>query len=425
MDSGTPVRIVAVGDELLEGRTSDTNSTRIQRALGGHAVTVRGIAVVPDQVEAIASALDRTEPGEVVFVSGGLGSTADDLTREAVAAWAGVDLEYRTDVAEALAAKYARRGIVRSLEGDKQPLVPRGCQPLDNPRGTAPGLVGFLRGRQVVVLPGVPQELESMLPSALAALRDRGTLPAARETRLWRVAQMAESAVAELTEPVRMQYPDLRWSWWVVEWGVDVRIGTVADQTADLAAAADEVEKRLGDVVYAREMVGLPRVVQELLVAKGQTLAVAESCTGGMLGGAITGQDGSSAFFRGGVQCYADTAKVDLLGVAPDVLAEHGAVSRSVAEQMARGARARLHTDWALSVTGIAGPGGGSESKPVGTTWLALDGPAGTSVGCYRFPADRERNRCLAVAAALDMMRRALVGAPVVVPERLTWGVRV
>jgi nicotinamide-nucleotide amidase len=415
------VRIVAVGDELLEGRTSDTNSTRIQRALGSHAVTVREIGVVHDRLEDIAAALDRSEPGDIVFLCGGLGSTPDDLTREAVARWGGVDLEWREDVAAELAAEYARRGITRSLEGDKQPLVPAGCRPVTNPLGTAPGLVGEVRGRRLAVLPGVPAELQAMLPGTLAALQRGGALPAARPTRLWRLAQMAELAVVRLAEPVRLRYPDLHWSWWLVEWGVDLRLGADAAGAGLLAAAAAELDERLGDLVYARELVDLPRVVQDLMVAGGATLAVAESCTGGLLGAAITAQDGSSKYFRGGVLSYANDAKRDLLGVDADALATHGAVSRLVAEQMARGARERLGADHALAVTGVAGPGGGTADKPVGTTWIALAGPGGVAAGRYRFRADRERNRRLATQAALDMLRRSLTGLPVVDAGRLTW----
>ena len=420
--SGRPVRIVAIGDELLEGRTSDTNSTRIQRALGRHAVTVRDIAVVHDTEADIAAALDRSEPGDIVFVCGGLGSTRDDLTREAIAAWAGVPLQYREDVAAMLAERLRQRGITHHHGPQKQALVPAGCEALPNPVGSAPGLVGCLHHRWLAVLPGVPAELSGLLPAVIARLEAAGQLPAGREIRLWRTAQMAELAVARATEPVRERFADLAWSWWLVDWGVDVRVAAAPGQESDLDQAADDLDRVLGDIVYARDMVDLPRVVQDLMLARGRTLAVAESCTGGLLGAAITAQDGSSGYYLGGVLSYADKVKTDLLGVPADLLASVGAVSGPVAEHMAAGVRRRLGADYALSVTGIAGPGGGTDEKPVGTTWIGIAGPGGVRAGRFRFAGDRERNRRLAVACALDVLRRELVGAPVFAPDRLTWG---
>ena len=417
-----PVRIVAIGDELLEGRTSDTNSTRIQRALFPHAVEVKDIAVVPDLEKVIATALDRTEPGDVVFICGGLGSTRDDLTRESIAAWAGVQLQFQEDLAAELDERRRRHGYKRSVEGDKQALVPVGMMPVINPVGSAPGLVGTLKQRRLAVLPGVPSEVEGLLPGVLAALEELGALPPARETRLWRTAQMGELAVARLTEPIRERFPLLHWSWWIVEWGVDVRVGCDQGQEDDLRMAADEVDGALGNLCYSNEMVDLPHVVQELMVSRGLKLAVAESCTGGLLGTAITSQDGSSAYHLGGILSYANEVKTSLLDVDPRDLEECGAVSRPVAERMAQGVRTRLGADYSLSVTGIAGPAGGTEEKPVGTTWIALAGPEGVHAGRFRFGARRAMNRQLAVSAALDILRRALQGHELFDPERLTWG---
>ncbi len=417
----TTVRIIAVGDELLEGRTSDTNSTRIQRALAGHAIAVADIQVVADRLDAVGRALGRTEAGEVVFLCGGLGSTRDDLTREALAAWSGVPLQFREDVAAALARRRQERGLPLHVAGDKQALVPAGLEPIANPVGSAPGLVGTLHGRQLVVLPGVPDELQALLPAAIARLEALGGLPAASALRLWRTAQIAELAVARLCEPVCARFAELQWSWWLVEWGVDVRARGTAGQEAMLAAAAEQLDRILGDAVYAHGMVDLTRVVQELLQQRGQTLAVAESCTGGRLGAVITAQPGSSAHFRGGVISYADQAKQDLLWVDAALLAEHGAVSGEVAAQMARGARVRLGADYAAAITGVAGPDGGTVDKPVGTTWIAVAGPEGVQAARYRFSGDRERNRQWAAAAALDAVRRLVLGLPVFPAERLTW----
>lgn len=415
-------RIISVGDELLVGRTSDTNATWIQRALLAYGVEVRDVLVVGDHSEEIAAALSRTEPGDLVFLCGGLGATADDLTRDALATWADAPLTHRADVAAALDERRRQRGLPDLAGPDPLALVPAGCEPIANPVGAAPGLVGSLRGRRVVVLPGVPQELRALLPPVLAALRRLDALPEARPSLLWRTAQVAESVVARLSEPVRRRHLDLRWSWWLVPWGVDVCVRAEPARAGALAGVQNELDDLLGDVVYAREMIELPGLVQDLMLARGATLAVAESCTGGLLGAAITAQAGSSGYFRGGIIGYADTVKRGLLAVAPQTLAAAGAVSRDVAEQMATAARQQLGADYGLAVTGIAGPGGGTSTKPVGTTWLALAGPNGSLAGCYRFSGDRERNRQLAAAGALDALRRALNGLPVFPVERLSWG---
>jgi nicotinamide-nucleotide amidase len=414
------LRLIAVGDELLGGRTSDTNSTAVQRALG---LPAAGIQVVGDQAAAIGAALAATEPGAVVVIYGGLGSTADDLTRDAIAAWAGVPLDTDDVLAGELAERARQRGFTMCAASFKQAEVPRGLVPVRNPVGSAPALVGPLAGRWLVVLPGVPVELHGLLPLVRAELESAGLLSPPPPSRLWRVAQMAEMPVARLCEPVRARHLDLGWSWWLVEWGIDVQITAPQGDDADLAAPAAALDDILGERVYARRLVTLPRVVLDLLGERGETLAVAESCTGGLLGAAITGEPGSSAAFLGGVLTYADAAKRELAGVPATLLAAHGAVSREVAEAMAAGARARLGADHALAVTGIAGPDGGTATKPVGTTWVALASGDRVEAGCYRFPADRARNRALAVNAALDALRRKLAGVPAFAPERLNWTV--
>ena len=415
-------RIISVGDELLCGRTSDTNATAIQRALLPRGVQVRDVLVVQDRAGEIEEALSRTDPGDIVFLCGGLGSTADDLTRQALAAWAGVELQRRRDLADALARRRLQRGFPCSVADDPQALVPAGCEPVANPVGTAPGLVGLLRGRRLAALPGVPDELQALLPPVVAALARLGALPPAGPTLLRRTAQVAELQCARLTEPVRRRHRQLRWSWWLVPWGVDILVRGGPRQQRRLEQAGQELDALLGDVVYGREPVGLPRLVQDLMLERKLTLAVAESCTGGKLGAEITAEMGSSGVFLGGVVSYADAAKQALLRVDTQTLADRGAVSREVAEQMAHGVRQALGSDYALAITGIAGPAGGSEEKPVGTTWLALAGPDGPMAGRYRFSGDRERNRQLAVAAALDALRRALLGLPVFPTERLSWG---
>ena len=407
---GTEVRIIAVGDELLEGRTADTNSRRIQQALGGHAVQVSLIQVVPDRAEDIARALERTGPGDLVFLSGGLGSTPDDLTRDAVASWAKVELEEDPQLLQLLTERWKKRSLRTPSGAARQSQVPRGMFPLTNPVGSAPGLVGRLRDRTLVLLPGVPQELQGLLPQAVAWLKENGVLPARRQTLLWRTAQVAELALVSRCEGIRAKYPQLAWSWWLTDWGVDVRLaaGGQDNDAPALAQAAAELDAVLGPLVFSRRMETLAEAVLRLLVERSATVSVAESCTAGLIGGSLTTPPGSSACFQGGILAYADRVKTEQLGVPADLLEDKGAVSQETVLYMAAGCRQRIGTDYALAVSGISGPGGGTPDKPVGTTWVAVATPRAVFAHKYRFPADRERNRLLTVAAALDSLRRVL-----------------
>lgn len=410
------LKIIAVGDELLEGRTADTNSGRIQRALGGHALRCGLIQVVPDTAAAIRAALDRTAEGDLVFLTGGLGSTPDDLTRDALADWAGVPLLEDAGVRAQLEERWRRRGVSTRPGVERQCQVPLGLVPLANPVGSAPGLVGRLRGRMFALLPGVPPELAGLLPSVVEYLVREGALPPARTVLVRRTSQVAELQVVRCCEAARSAHPTLGWSWWLSDWGVDVRVSAGAGDEALLPAVGRLLDAALGRCVYACDGADLPEAVRRLAVARGRTVAVAESCTGGLVGGALTAVAGSSAYFRGGILAYANEAKTALLGVPADVLEAEGAVSAATVSLMAAGCRERLRADLAVAVSGISGPDGGTEEKPVGTTWLGLATPAGVTAGCFRFPGDRARNRLLAVAAAVDALRRSLEGGDDALP---------
>jgi nicotinamide-nucleotide amidase len=404
------VHQVAVGDELLCGRTSDTNSREVQRSLLSHGLSFQRVTVVPDDAAAIAEALSATPAGALVIVTGGLGSTPDDVTREAVAAWAGVPLVRDHTVAARLEEFCRTRSVRLGQHLARQALHPEGLSPLLNPVGTAPALVGPLAGRLFVLLPGVPAELRALLPLVRDWLAGAGHPGGRRPTLLLRTAQAAESTLVELCRPLLAPHAQLRWSWWQSRWGVDLGVSASGTPSATeaLATVTEELRRLLGLAVYAHRPRELNEVVVGLLSERGQTVGVAESCTGGQVGARLTDVAGASACFQGGFIVYADEIKRGLLGVAPDLLATHGAVSRPVAEAMARGCRQRLAVDLAVAVTGIAGPSGGSEQKPVGTTWIAIAGPEATFAHCYRFSGTRARNRGLATAAALDLLRRQL-----------------
>jgi len=381
--------LLSVGDELLNGRTVDTNANYLQRRLLARGMRVASVQTLPDRTDAIAEALDTAPDGALVLVTGGLGPTRDDLTAEAVAAWAGTPLREDAAVAEHLRARCERRGWAYAENMIKQGLLPGGLDALVNPMGTAPAMVGDLRGRTLVLLPGVPQEVRALWTLVEAWLSERGRLGDPVPGILMRTVRCSEPGLAKATEDLRARHPGLDWSWWLTRWGVDVQAASPAAGVGLPGGLAGDLALVLGDYVYAQDLRGLHEVVQAELIARGRTVAVAESCTGGLLGAALTETAGSSACFLGGAPA-------------------HGAVSPEVAREMAAGCRDRFGADHALSITGIAGPDGGTPEKPVGTVCFGLASATGAYAGRSLFGPHRYRNRELAVAFALDALRRHL-----------------
>lgn len=414
MTGGAGVRLLLVGDELLEGRGDERNRRPLAGAVSARGGRVEGIRFAPDDETPLAEEVGAAlEAGLGVVLSGGLGPTRDDRTREAVAAALGVDLEVHEGWARALEASE------RSDRPARQARVPAGARLLENPHGTAAAFAGRSGEGWYLALPGVPEELRSLLDGPAGAFLDEvlpGEAPARRRIG---VAGVAESTVAERLEGMEEALAGLRVASYPRRGVVDLRL--TAGSPPDDGPEAPSDERRLDQAVAAvREAFGpdvyevgdrrLVEVVEDALRADGTTLAVAESCTGGWLGAELTSVPGSSDVFWGGAVAYADRAKTALLGIDPEVLEEHGAVSEPTARAMAEGIRRRAGTAWSIAVTGIAGPGGGSPGRPVGTVWIALDGP-GPAARRYQFPGDREEVRERSVHAALDLLRRRLGAA--------------
>lgn len=371
--------------------------------------------MVGDGLEAIGGALGRLldEGHDLICVSGGLGPTHDDLTMEAVGRVTGRPLALHEGALELVAARswsLAGDPAILAALREKQAMLPLGSVMLPPP-GTAPGCIVPHGPSVVVVLPGPPWELETMWGAALDEPLLAGVIaraPAARE-RVLRVHGVPESTLVSAIAALD------RADWDRLRVGICARDGelevTVRCAPAD-SGAADALEAvvvgALGDAVFSRDGATVDDVVARALTAAGQTVAVAESCTGGGLGARLTARPGSSAYVLGGVVSYADAVKTGVLGVDPGVIARHGAVSPECAEQMALGARRLLGSDWALAITGIAGPGGGGDEKPVGLVHLALAGPAGVRHLEQRRGGDRDAIRARAVAGALHLLRRAL-----------------
>jgi len=405
--------IVAVGSEMLTPERVDTNSLYLTAELNNLGVEVVGKFVVGDHLERLASAVRlAASRSELVILSGGLGPTEDDLTRDAVAQALDRKLIYHPEIAEALAARFASLKRKMAEVNKRQAFIIEGATILPNERGTAPGQWLEESGAVVMLLPGPPHELKAMF--------ERQCLP--RLARIvpplvifLRVAGMGESDLDQLIAPVYKKYVNPATTILAAAGDIQVhlraRCATAGEGDALLAEVAGPIELLLGDRIYSRNGDPLEAVVGDLLRQHHATVSVAESCTGGMLGERFTSVAGSSAYFVGGFITYTNEMKIEMLGVSPELLEQHGAVSKEAAEAMAVGARRRTHSTYALSITGVAGPGAGGESAPVGATFIAVADDTGTHVVQNRqFSGDRTRIRSFASQLALDLLRRRMTG---------------
>ena len=397
--------LLAVGDELLDGRTTETNSHWLIRRATARRWKVERVEVVGDEVDAIAAALHRwTGVVGAVVVTGGLGPTPDDRTRDALARVAGEPLEEDPAQLARIRELFEQRGRTMSPSNRRQAERCVSSEVIDNPVGTAPGLWHEIAGTAVVLLPGVPAELHRMFVERVEPrLATRLSAAVPHQVRL-RTTQIAESVLADRVRAALGDDDDVDLAWCVAEHGVDLVVRDPRETRAH--EVASRLRDALGDRVFEQGERDLPEVTLAALRARGETVAVAESCTGGLLGAALTSVPGSSDVFLGGVMAYADRIKSEALGVDVDLLARHGAVSEEVARAMAEGARVRFGADRALATTGIAGPGGGTEEKPVGTVWIALAAADATHARRLRLGGDRGLVRRWTVAAGLDALRR-------------------
>ena len=398
--------VLAVGDELLLGDIVNGNAAWLGAALAAVGVRVVHSAMVGDDVERLAVALRRAlDDADVVVLTGGLGPTSDGLTRDAVALVAGAPLERRAELELSLRERFESYGVAMPAQVSRQADVPGGATPLDNRVGSAPGLRLQVDGRLVVALPGPPHEMRAVAEDHLLgelALRTGSRLT----TRTLHCSGTGESQVAERVAAAVRVPSGVDLAYLAAGGVVRVRFTTAGDP-AVLEPLVALCARALGDDVWGRDDDTLPGVVGARLRERGQTVASAESLTGGLVGAALSQLAGSSVTFRGGLVVYATDVKAGVAGVPADVLARHGAVSPETAAALAEAARARLGADWGVATTGVAGPEE-QEGRPVGTVHLGVAGPQGTVVRSIRLPGDRDRVRVLAVTTALDLLRRAL-----------------
>jgi nicotinamide-nucleotide amidase len=403
------VELLTVGDELLRGDTANGNATWLGRRLTEAGAEVTRSAVVPDDLEVIAEAVhEALRRADAVIMTGGLGPTSDDMTREAIALAAGVTLHRDPDVERRLRERAAARRVPLRPDALRMADVPGGATLLPNPAGSAPGLRLALPDGVVYALPGVPSEMRAITEESITAELGGETVPAA----VLRTATVWESVVAGRLAPVEAM-AGVKLAYYASAGEVRVRIEAQgADRLAEAEAAARDL---LGSALYGDGEVTLDRLVHGLLAERGATVAVAESLTGGLLGAELTAMPGSSATFAGGVIAYATPLKHSLLGVPEDLLAAHGAVHPEVAAAMARGVRERLGASYGLAVTGVAGPEP-QDGQPVGTVHVAVADSGGdvwTRSPGLPVAADGVRARAgvrqMTVVHALDLLRRVLL----------------
>jgi nicotinamide-nucleotide amidase len=409
----TRAAIVAIGSEMLGPLRVDTNSQWLSARLEEIGIRVVRKSIVGDDAEEIGEELAQaSRRATLIFTTGGLGPTADDVTVAAIARWMGVGVARNEEFLDRMRARFEGRGFRMPPPNEKQADFLVGARVLENPRGTAPGFWARREGAEIVVLPGVPSEMrEIMAESVLPVLRERsGGIVSSR--RVLRIAGMGESAVEELVATVYANWKEHPVTILAAPGEVQLHL-CVRGEPERAAAVLDAMERDfsavLGSRVFGRNDEDLPATVGRLLREARRTVAVAESCTGGMVSALLTDAPGSSTYFLGGVVSYADTAKEELLGVRRETLEAHGAVSEQAAREMAQGARARFGADLAVAITGIAGPDGGTPEKPVGTVWFALSDRIGEDQAKRRsFIGDRAMVRRAAALYALELLRRHL-----------------
>ncbi len=408
--------IIAVGSELLGTRRLDTNSLRLTTVLDRFGVELVAKSVIGDDVAALAAELARrAAESDLVLVTGGLGPTADDVTRAAAARAFDLDLSVDEGLVEHMRGLFASFGREMPRVNRRQAEVLDGAEVLANSRGTAPGQRIDSDGANVFFFPGVPRELEAMIGAHLEPWLKEATVGAEEglETQVVKLACIPESEAEERIAPAYQRFDRERIS--VLASPGEVKIyfsarGTEAERRAELGEMRSTLLELAGDAAFTdSDAETLESVVGRLLTDAGRTLTTAESCTGGLVAERLTRVAGSSAYFLGGVVSYTNELKTRLLGVPEEMLAAHGAVSEPVALAMASGVRTRYGADYGIGITGVAGPGGGSAEKPVGTVHVAMAGPGEGAHRRVIFPGDRERVRQQSPQLALELVRRDLL----------------
>jgi nicotinamide-nucleotide amidase len=405
--------IIAVGSEMLGPTRTDTNSLKLTAALEDYGVGLARKSIVGDTLRDLADEIRYDiERADLLIITGGLGPTEDDLTREALAEALGLEMEVDQSIIDRIAARFAARGWTMPEVNKRQANVFRGQSTLTNERGTAPGFHIETLGKHVWVFPGVPHELEWMIATYLRPWLEQLSGGRSRYRRVLKIAGLTESGVEEKLKPYydahAGEVPTILASHGHIEIHLQAD-GSESDARAALVSREQELHEIFGDRIFGYDDDSIESVIGALLTSRGQTLATAESCTGGLFGSRITDVSGSSAYYLGGVVCYTAAAKIALAGVDEPLIREHGEVSEPVAIALAQGIRERFGATWGVGITGIAGPTGGTPDKPVGTVHIAVAWPEGVKHRKFFWQGPRTIIKWFSTQFALDMLRRSIL----------------
>jgi nicotinamide-nucleotide amidase len=402
--------IIAVGSELLTPDRSDTNSLFLTEELNKLGIEVVRKTIVGDNRDTLSVAFKGAlERVELVIASGGLGPTEDDLTRETVAELLGRKLQLNDAILQYIQGRFRQLGREMPAVNVRQAMVPEGAEVLENPRGSAPGLWIEDSGRMIALLPGPPRELKPMFQEQILPRLERRGSRIRMFHRELRVAGMGESALEQRIKPIYTRYGDVNTTILAAPGEIQIHLRQWTDDSAHAQKTLDEIsqsfELALTDRIFSQDGSSLEEVVANILTMNNATISAAESCTGGLLAQRLTSIAGSSSYFLGGVVCYSNELKTAWADVPPEIIRAKGAVSNEVAMALADGIRRRTGSAIGVGITGIAGPGGGSEEKPVGTVHVAISHAGGVKERGVRFPGDRDAIRWHAAQLALDMVR--------------------
>jgi len=402
--------IIAVGSELLTPDRLDTNSLFLTEELNGIGIEVVRKTVVGDNRDLLAEAFrDALQRVPLIIASGGLGPTDDDLTRETVADLLGRKLRHNEEILRDIEGRFRSMGRDMPAVNARQAMVPEGAEILRNSRGTAPGLWLEDSGHFIALLPGPPRELKPLFREEVLPRLERRVSVASLHHREIRGTGLGESHVEQRILPIYSRYPDVQTTILAAPGETQIHLRVWTQDGAQAKKTLDEIVQSfhiaLGDRIFSEDGRGLEQVVADLLAINQATIAAAESCTGGLLAQRLTSIAGSSSYFLGGVVCYSNELKTAWADVPPEMILARGAVSTEVAVALAEGIRRHVCSTFGVGITGVAGPGGGSEEKPVGTVHVALAHASGTKERGVRFPGDREMIRWQASQLALDMVR--------------------